>query len=132
MDGTELKVNESRRRWQPHRIASWSIRIGVFAGPVALGFIASLLISRSLPAPTGALSSILWWTCLLAGVLFVVLLATVAFRRFLPLAALLNLSLVFPDQAPSRFAVARQTGGAKQLAAELAALREAAGPDASS
>jgi putative nucleotidyltransferase with HDIG domain len=40
-------------------------------------------------------------------------------RRMLPLAALLKLSLVFPDHVPSRFSVALRTGTTKQLARRL-------------
>ncbi len=40
-------------------------------------------------------------------------------RRLLPLAALLKLSLVFPDHVPSRFSVALRTGTTKQLARRL-------------
>jgi hypothetical protein len=36
-------------------------------------------------------------------------------RRLLPLAALLNMTLVFPDQAPSKFGVALRSGTARQL-----------------
>ena len=40
-------------------------------------------------------------------------------RRLLPLAALLNLSLLFPDQAPKRFAVARRVGKPRDLQRQL-------------
>ena len=40
-------------------------------------------------------------------------------RRVLPLAALLKLSLVFPDHVPSRFSVALRTGTTRQLARKL-------------
>ena len=38
-----------------------------------------------------------------------------AARRLLPLAALLNVSLLFPDKAPARFAVARRAGTPREL-----------------
>jgi len=40
-------------------------------------------------------------------------------RRLLPLAALLNLSLLFPDRAPKRFAVARRVGKPRDLQRQL-------------
>ncbi len=40
-------------------------------------------------------------------------------RRLMPLAALLRLSLVFPDHVPSRFSVALRTGTTRQLAKRL-------------
>src|SRR5207302_3282172 len=42
-----------------------------------------------------------------------------AAHRLLPLAALLNLSLLFPDQAPKRFAVARRVGRPRELREQL-------------
>lgn len=43
-------------------------------------------------------------------------------RRFLPLAALLRLSIVFPNQAPSRFIVALRSGSTRSLQKRLAQL----------
>ncbi|MEY2445882.1 MAG: hypothetical protein QOE00_2462 [Ilumatobacteraceae bacterium] len=61
----------------------------------------------------------LWWVGLL-GVSTVVLMCTDRLaRRALPLAALLKLSLVFPDRVPSRFSVALRSGTTKQLARRL-------------
>ena len=44
-------------------------------------------------------------------------------RRLLPLAALLKLSLVFPDEAPSRFRVAMRSGTVETLRERIAAAR---------
>jgi hypothetical protein len=41
-----------------------------------------------------------------------------ATRRLLPLAALFSMSLVFPDEAPSRFSVALRSGSARRLSSE--------------
>ena len=49
-----------------------------------------------------------------------------AARRLLPLAALLQLSLVFPDQAPSRFQAALGSGRVGQLEERLALAQQAA------
>lgn len=45
-------------------------------------------------------------------------------RRLLPLAALLRLSLAFPDRAPSRYKLARSVATTRQLEAEIEAARE--------
>ena len=47
-------------------------------------------------------------------------------RRLLPLAALLQLSLLFPDRAPSRFAVALRAGSTRRLADRLLDVERAA------
>jgi hypothetical protein len=44
-------------------------------------------------------------------------------RRFLPLAVLLRLSLVFPDRAPTRFAVSRGAGNVRRLEERISAAR---------
>src|SRR5437660_1554043 len=58
-----------------------------------------------------------------AMVLVVIAVERVA-RRLLPLAALLNLSLLFPDQAPKRFAVARRVGRPRDLQRQLQEARD--------
>jgi HD domain len=45
-------------------------------------------------------------------------------RRLLPLAALLNLSLLFPDRAPKRFAIARRVGKPRDLQRQLQEARD--------
>ena len=49
-------------------------------------------------------------------------------RRLLPLGALLDLSLVFPDESPSRFKLALRTGTVESLEERLRELREANEP----
>lgn len=62
---------------------------------------------------------LLWWVALLAVSTVVLLCTDRLARRMLPLAALLKLSLVFPDRVPSRFSVALRSGTTKQLAKRL-------------
>jgi hypothetical protein len=45
-------------------------------------------------------------------------------RRLLPLAALLNLTMLFPDRAPKRFAVARRVGKPRDLQRQLQEARD--------
>ena len=77
-----------------------------------------------LPRPTGFAGGLLSF-----AIVTVVTLATVVAverlgRRLLPLAALLNLSLIFPDRAPKRFAVARRVGKPRDLQRRLQEARE--------
>ena len=98
----------------------------VYALPIVLS-LGVVHIATSLTAPpTGSLwIFLLWWlgVSLLATV--VVSLAYAVSRRLLPLGALLELSLVFPDQAPSRFQVALRTGTVESLVERLRVMREA-------
>ncbi|MFN8021869.1 MAG: HD domain-containing protein [Acidimicrobiales bacterium] len=77
-----------------------------FLASVATAYV----LSTVLPAAANG-----WW--LIARLLTIAVVATVALkltdrlmRRFLPLAALLDLTLLFPDQAPSRYKMALRNG----------------------
>jgi hypothetical protein len=65
----------------------------------------------------------LWISIVAIGSLLTLVVFERAARRLLPLAALLNVSLLFPDKAPARFAVARRTGTPRELHARLEAAR---------
>ena len=71
----------------------------------------------------------LWVAIVACGSLVTLVIFERAARRLLPLAALLNVSLLFPDKAPARFAVARRTGSPRQLQEELAEARAAGHQD---
>ncbi|WP_051221700.1 HD domain-containing phosphohydrolase [Conexibacter woesei] len=84
-------------------------------------------VSRFVTAPDGgAAAFIAWWLALSAGGSLVMWLVDRAARRLLPLAALLQLSLVFPDQAPSRFRAAMDSGRVNELEDRLALAQRAA------
>jgi len=106
---------EQLRTWRGHPCLAFSLRASAFAAPVVVSFVASGLAAKIAPRPDGVLASVLWWVLLL-GFSTVVLVATDRLaRRLLPLVALLKLSLVFPDAAPSRFGFALRSGTTKQL-----------------
>ncbi len=82
-----------------------------------------MLVGRAFPQPEGP-ARILWWLALLAASLLAVTVVDRAARRLLPLAILLRLGLIFPDRAPSRFAVARVASSTRQLEARVRRARE--------
>jgi hypothetical protein len=91
------------------------IRGIVLLAPVAVSVAASFVITRLIPAPHGLAARIAW---LALVVLLCGLLAWPArrqLRRLLPLAALLELSILFPGEAPTRWKVAREAGSIKHL-----------------
>ncbi len=77
------------------------------------------MLRHLVPSPDGP-----WWFGWALGVLAFALLVAVgverAARRLLPLVTLLKLSMLFPDQAPTRFTVARTAGSVRRLEARLA------------
>jgi len=81
-------------------------------------------MSRLLPRPSGpAVALVSFVAVAVVTVLTIIAVERVA-RRLLPLAALLSLSLLFPDRAPKRFAIARRVGRPRDLQLQLQALRD--------
>jgi hypothetical protein len=120
--------NAADNRWQRRPGLSRALRFGIFLGPIVASFGIALLISSLLPRANGPWNAAFWILVVAAGSFATLVLFERAARRLLPLAALLNVSLLFPDKAPARFAVARKTGSPSQLQAQLLAAR-ASGKD---
>jgi hypothetical protein len=103
------------------------VRASIVLVPIGAGVGATYGIRSLIPPSTELGHSFAWWLVL------VVLAGLVAFsvghlsRRLMPLVTLLKLSMLFPDRAPSRFAVARQAGSVKRLRDRLAELDGAPG-----
>ena len=91
------------------------VRALVLLIPLAAGFGAAVLVSHLLGHPSGVGSTIVFWAAVIGASTVAVVATDSQARRLLPLAALLRLSLVFPDKAPSRFAVALRAGSVGRL-----------------
>jgi putative nucleotidyltransferase with HDIG domain len=82
------------------------------------------LATRLAGPPDGSRASYLaWWASLSVAATVSLVAAGRLSRRLLPLVALMRLSLVFPDSAPSRFRTALRTGTVTTLEERLAAAR---------
>ncbi|HEV7465319.1 MAG TPA: HD-GYP domain-containing protein [Candidatus Dormibacteraeota bacterium] len=95
-------------RWRARPLLSAMLRVAVFVMPIVAALALSYLVGRVFRRPADFGGAALWWVAFL-------LIEVVAFavfhwmaQRLIPLATLLRLSLLFPDRAPSRFAVARR------------------------
>jgi hypothetical protein len=103
------------------------LRGAAYCGPVAISVGVVYAASRFAPPPSGSLVLyVVWWAALSGGATVVLALTGRLSRRLLPLAALMRLSLVFPDGAPSRFAVALRSGTVATLEQRLADARRGA------
>ncbi len=107
------------RSWKPRPIVGLMIVSLAFVVPVIAAVVAVQVAARVVRRPAGVVGLVLWLVAL-------VVLATATMwsidrlsRRLLPLAAMLRLSLVFPDSAPSRFGVALKAGSGKALERSL-------------
>ena len=112
-------TQQQLRSWRGHPLASACIRLVAFFTPVAAALVSSAILSRLIPSPHDLLWRVIWWIALLGASTMVLICTDRLARRALPLAALLKLSLVFPDRVPSRFSVALRSGTTKQLARRL-------------
>jgi HD-GYP domain-containing protein (c-di-GMP phosphodiesterase class II) len=101
-------------RWRAHPFQSALLRGFVLVVPLAAGVSVAVALSRALPRPEGG-AVVAWWALLLVTSLVVSEVVGRLVRRLLPLAVLLRLTLVFPDRAPSRFAMARRVGSVRNL-----------------
>jgi putative nucleotidyltransferase with HDIG domain len=82
--------------------------------PAACAAVAATILGHLIPAPVG-LAKLLWALWLLGSAMLVAFVVERAARHLLPLAVLLQLSLAFPDHAPSRFTMARTAGNVRRL-----------------
>src|SRR5450631_9143 len=110
-------------RWQARVGLSALISVAVFALPVLIAIAAATEFARIVPVPRSGVGVVGWWAVLLTVSWIVYMAVSRVGRRALPLAALLKMTLVFPDKAPSRMAVARKAGSTRGLERQLATSR---------
>jgi putative nucleotidyltransferase with HDIG domain len=114
---------ESGQRWQARPRAAWLVRLFVFAVPLVACMACALPLSRALPQPHGVGETVLWWAAVLGASMAALLLIERLARRLLPLALLLRLSMLFPDQAPKRYKVAARAWSSRRIQQQLARQR---------
>lgn len=111
-------------RWSARPKTAFLVRALVVVVPAVAGALAAWEAAHLLPEPSGLVGTVAWWAALIAVAVVAVVLVQRLARRLLPLAWLLNLTLAFPDRAPSRLATARRAGSRRARRRALAALRE--------
>ena len=112
-------TQQQMRSWRGHPVAAATIRLIAFATPIVAAVAWSAVLSRLIASPHAMPGRAAWLAGMLATSTAVLFFTERLARRMLPLAALLKLSLVFPDQVPSRFSIALRTGTTRQLARQL-------------
>jgi hypothetical protein len=106
-------------RWEAQSVLGFGLAAAVFVVPILLGFLAAVVLASALPSPRTVTGRLLWWLALIALPPAVFYVTDRVVKRWLPLAALLRMTMVFPDKAPTRMAVARKVGSTKALARRL-------------
>jgi putative nucleotidyltransferase with HDIG domain len=101
-------------RWERRWVAGLFVRAVTAVVPfvLAVGMIAAG--GHLVPRPAGA-AAVGWYAGICAASSLVLWLSHRVLARLLPLAGLLEMSLLFPDQAPSRLRLARRVASKKDL-----------------
>lgn len=110
--------------WARHPIAATLVEIVVLLGPLAAGLVSAWQVADALPRAGDWPATAGQWVLVLLASLAAVWVATRAVRRLVPLAMLLDLSLLFPDHAPNRYRIAARAGVTRRLAEQVAVAHE--------
>ena len=105
--------------WSARPLLSRLLRAVVLLVPIGASWAIAIVVSRALPPANSVSTAVLWVAFIGAASLLTLVVFERAARRLMPLAALLDVSLLFPDRAPARFAVARASGNPRDLRARL-------------
>jgi putative nucleotidyltransferase with HDIG domain len=106
-------------RWHGRPLLSAAVLVAAHGIPIVAAVATSAILSRRLHAPASLLGAVAQWGLLFAASTAVLLVVDRGSKRLLPLAALLKLSMLFPDAAPKRLTVARKSGSIRNLQARL-------------
>ncbi|MGH8893619.1 MAG: HD-GYP domain-containing protein, partial [Actinomycetes bacterium] len=115
----------SPARWERRPGWARAVRVGVFSAPVLASFLAAWAVRSALPPATGLVGRAASLAALIAVSTLVLLLVDRLGRRALPLVTLLDLSMLFPDSAPSRVKVAREAIRRRPIEEQLQRVRDA-------
>lgn len=116
------KTNEEQA-WARRPVFAFFVRVVAILGPAVSSFLLTFVLAGAYPPDRLGWNIWLWWSVLISIGLAALIATDNVARRLLPLATLFTLSLVFPDQAPSRFSTAMKTGTTRQLQRRIDELR---------
>ncbi len=111
-------------RWIGRPGVARAVRLSVYLVPFIASIVGAAVLSSIIPAASSWPIAVVRLAVIAACSTVVLFAVDRLTRKLLPLAALLDLTLVFPDEAPSRFKVALRSGGTKELSQRLVEYRE--------
>lgn len=94
------------KTWEQKPVQSRLVRAAAFALPMFAAIGAAIMMSRALPAPSEGWLVLGWWMAVVGTSLLTVAVVSRLARKLLPLSALLDLALAFPEVAPNRYHLA--------------------------
>src|SRR4051794_20806976 len=107
------------QRWKERPLAARAIQLVVLAVPIAASIGCAAFVTAALPHAHHLAAALGWWAVVLACSTITLYAVDRVARRLLPLALLLRLSLVFPDQAPRRFRVAARSWSTRRVREQM-------------
>jgi len=116
-------------RWQPRPALAVCVRLVALLAPLGAAALATYALTRTIVEPAWGWWLVGWFALVIGAPSLVLVVVGRAARRLLPIAALLRLTLVFPDRAPGRFSLALRAGTARHLEARITEAREAGDGD---
>ena len=108
-------------QWVARPGLAWSLRIALTLAPIIVVTIAAWQVHLALGPPSVLIDGVARWVALSAGCTIAIRLLDRLAKRLLPLTVLLRMTIVFPDDVPSRFRVALRYGTTRQLARDVQA-----------
>ncbi len=96
-----------------------ALRILIMLGPVAIGIAFTWWIGRAYPPHVVGINRWVWFAGVFVLANTLLFVSARAFRRLTPLVALMRLSLVFPDDAPSRAKSALKQSNGRALLRQM-------------
>ena len=113
MTGTQEAKSDS---WAERPRLGAALALAIAGVPVLGAIGAAFALDQFVPKPDSTGGTVVRILAIMLSALVVLIVVERLTRRLAPLAALLRMSLLFPDQAPSRFSTALRSGNSKQLA----------------
>ena len=117
--GPTRGATDEERAWSRRPVRALAVRAVLMATPILASFAVTRVVAPALWHPAG-------WRGLITFIAQAAVVGSVAalltdrvVRRLMPLAELLNMTLMFPDRAPPRFGVALRSGTIRQLKGSL-------------
>ncbi|MFK8024241.1 MAG: HD domain-containing phosphohydrolase [Ilumatobacter sp.] len=120
-----MSAHGETNRWGSHAWLGRGVRFGIFAIPFVASVVVAFVVSGLLPGASSIAGNVVRVAGVVLASATAMLVVDRLARRLMPLSALLHLTLVFPDRAPSRFRIAMRTSSTADLEERIAAAQVA-------
>ncbi len=121
--GAERHEAALNRRWSSHPWLARLLRVSIVLVPLLLSFAFSLLAGRIAPAEDLGMNRWVWILVVFVLATFLLFVLQSATNRLIPLVALMKLTLVFPDNAPSRTKAALRKSNSRTMLRDMEVAR---------